>query len=125
MTYFLILVQKLTHLHVNAYLLEQFNVPLPLELVHFAQRESSSDCALRLFRCLLIFNITPFLARPADLIQTIKPFNQCHSNVTEREVGHVPALPHVLTLVPFQFYLCNCLRTPTAGTPWYHINLVR
>ena len=72
------------------FVLEQFQ-RLYLEFIRLAQKESSSDCALFRFRCLIIFNIKPWLARPVNLIQTIKPFNQCHSNTTQRELGHVPA----------------------------------
>ena len=71
-------------------LLEQFQ-RLYLEFVCLAQKESSSDCALFLFRCLIIFNIKPWLARPANLIQTIKPHTNYLSNITQREFGHVPA----------------------------------
>ena len=71
-------------------MLEQFQ-RLYLKFVRLAQKESSSDCALFRFRCLIVFNIKPWLARPANLIQTIKPFNQCHLNITQQELGLVPA----------------------------------
>ena len=38
-----------------------------------------------------MFNIKPWLDRPANLIQTIKPYNKYLSNITQQEFGHVPA----------------------------------
>ena len=86
-------------------MLEQFQ-RLYLEFVCLAQKESSSDCALFCFGCLIVFNIKPRLARPANLIQIIKPYNKCPSNISQQEFRHVPALLYVQTLESCQLYKC-------------------
>ena len=72
-------------------MLEQLNVPLSRACSFCTKENPSSDCALFLFRCLFSFNIKHWLARLVNLIQTIKPSNQRHSNITHRELRHVPA----------------------------------
>ena len=38
-----------------------------------------------------MFNIKLWLARPANLIQTIKAYTKYLSDITQQEFGHVPA----------------------------------